>query len=65
MDLAVRIHETLLPEISSVGGISDRIPLAIILYLPKGIWGNKVILASVQGITVGRNLTKFAEISGN
>jgi len=27
---------------SGVAGISDRIPLAIILYLPVGIWGNKL-----------------------
>jgi len=42
MDLAVRIHETLLPEMSGVAGISDHIPLTIILYLPVGIWGNKL-----------------------
>jgi hypothetical protein len=30
VDLAVRIDETLLREMSSVGGISERIPLVII-----------------------------------
>jgi hypothetical protein len=64
MELAVRIHETLLPEMSGVAGISDSIPLAILPYLPVGIRGNK-LLASVQSITVGRNLTKSADISGN
>jgi len=42
MDLAVRLRDILLPEMSGVAGISDRIPLAIILYLPVRIWGNKL-----------------------